>query len=160
MQSVEELLAKEGLDRGQPFTGSEQHLDGMLPLAIFDDTEYESRDPHGWVCKERGAPAAPGRVAMPSDDGSYTFQDCMVLDFNEQKNMYLVQLTMPGSGSGSATILCHDCCTLHQMPVVNGIKTCSVHCIMADAAQYGYSLVSLCRRLCCVTASPCGAQLL
>ncbi|KAL0019092.1 hypothetical protein WJX77_000912 [Trebouxia sp. C0004] len=78
MQDVEELLAKEGLDRGQPFTGSEQHLDGMLPLAIFDDTEYESRDPQGWVCKEPGAPAAPGRVAIPSDDGSHTFQDCTV----------------------------------------------------------------------------------
>ncbi len=110
MQDVEELLAKEGLDSGQPFTGSEQHLDGMLPLAIFDDTEYESRDPQGWVCKEPGAPAAPGRVAMPSDDGSYTFQDCTVLDYNEQKNTYLVQLMVAGYGSGSATSLSHQYC--------------------------------------------------
>jgi hypothetical protein len=135
MQDVEELLAKEGLDRGQPFTGSEQHLDGMLPLAIFDDTEYESRDAQGWVCKEPGAPAAPGRVAMPSDDGSYTFQDCTVLDYHEQKNTYLVQLMVPGYGSGSATILSHYCCKLYQILVVNVINACSILCIMADAAQ-------------------------
>ena len=98
MQDVEELLAKEGLDYGEPFTGFKHHLGGMLPLAIFDDTEYESRDPEGWVCKEPGAPAAPGRVAMPSDDGGFSFQDCMVLDYNEQKNTYLVQLMVDGSG--------------------------------------------------------------
>ena len=125
MQDVEELLAKEGLDRGQPFTGSEQHLDGLLPLAIFDDIEYESRDPQGWVCKEPGAPAAPGRVAMPTDDGSYTFQDCTVLDYNEQKNMYLVQLMVPGSGSGLTTSLPHHYCKLCEMPVIDVIRACT-----------------------------------
>ena len=98
MQKVEDLLVKEGLDQKQTFTGLNQQLDGMLPLAIFDDTEYESRDPHGWVCKEPGAPAAPGRVALPSADGTYSFRDCTVLDYNEQQHTYLVQLkTDPGA---------------------------------------------------------------
>ncbi len=138
MQDVEELLAKEGLDRGQPFTGSEQHLDGMLSLAIFDDTEYESRDPQGWVCKEPGAPAAPGRVAMPSDDGSYTFQDCTVLDYNEQKNTYLVQLMvpgLPGYGSGSATILSQHCCKFISDACHECGQSMHVLGIVADAAQ-------------------------
>lgn len=100
MQDVEELLAKEGLEHGQPFIGNDQQLDGMLPLAIFDDTEYESRDPQGWVCKQPGAPAAPGRVAMPSDDGSYSFQDCTVLDYNQLQNTYLVQLITETYGLG------------------------------------------------------------
>ena len=97
MQKVEDLLVKEALNHSQTFTGISRQLDGMLRVAIFDYTEYESRDPHRWVCKEPGAPAAPGRVAMPSADGTYSFKDCTVLDYDQQENTYLVQLeTEPG----------------------------------------------------------------
>lgn len=92
MQDVEELLAKEGLRAGEPFVGADQLTDGQLPLAIFDDTEYESRNPEGWISKLAGSPPAPGRVAMPSSDGSFAFQDCAVVDYNQQQNSFLVQL--------------------------------------------------------------------
>ena len=101
MQDIEELLTKEGLDPGQPFIGADQHIDGKLPLAIFDNTEYESRKPEGWVSKAPGAPAAPGRVAMPCGDGSFAFQDCIVVDYNQQQNTYLVQLTADTHAPGA-----------------------------------------------------------
>ena len=102
MQDIEELLAKEGLNPGQPFIGSDQESDGRLPLAIFDDTEYESRRPQGWVSKSPGAPPAPGRVAMPAGNGSFAFQDCTVIDFDQQQNSYLVQLTSGKYSSSEA----------------------------------------------------------
>ena len=104
MQDMEELLAKEGLRPGEPFACADQRTDGQLPLAIFDDTEYESRKPEGWISKLPGAPAAPGRVAMPSSDGSFAFQDCVVVDYNQQQNSFLVQLTTDKSSSGKAAI--------------------------------------------------------
>ena len=138
MQKVEDLLVKEGLDQKQTFTGLNQQLDGMLPLAIFDDTEYESRDPHGWVCKEPGAPAAPGRVAMPSIDGTYSFRDCTVLDYNEQQHTYLVQLTTePGaslltseSDAPSNSTHARSACSMH-MRVSIGLISAS---LKADAS--------------------------
>ena len=103
MQDIEELLAKEGLNPGQPFIGTDQESDGRLPLAVFDDTEYESRSAQGWVSKSPGAPPAPGRVAMPSENGSFAFQDCSVMDFDQQQNSYLVQLTSDEHSSGEAS---------------------------------------------------------
>lgn len=104
MQDVEELLAKEGLHPGEPFAGPGQLTDGQLPLAIFDDTEYESRNPEGWISKLPGAPPAPGRVAMPSSDGSFAFQDCAVVDYNQQQNSFLVQLAPANRDSGKAEL--------------------------------------------------------
>lgn len=104
MQDVEELLAKEGLHPGEPFAGPEQLPGGQLPLAIFDDTEYESRNPEGWISKLAGAPPAPGRVAMPSSDGSFAFQDCAVVDYNQQQNSFLVQLAPDNHDSGKAKV--------------------------------------------------------
>lgn len=103
MQTIEDLLAKEGLQHGEPFAGADQHIEGQLPLAIFDDTEYESRNPEGWINKTPGAPPAPGRVAMPSSDGNFAFQDCLVVDHNQQHNSFLVQLASDQSASGMAT---------------------------------------------------------
>lgn len=102
MQDIEELLAKEGLHPGEPFAGGDQHIEGQLPLAIFDDTEYESRNPEGWISKAPGAPPAPGRVAMPSSDGIFAFQDCTVLDYNQHSNSFLVQLALGQRDSGMA----------------------------------------------------------
>lgn len=110
MQDVEELLAKEGLRPGEPFAGVDQLAEGQLPLAIFDDTKYESRNPGGWISKLPGAPPAPGRVAMPSGDGSFAFQECNVVDYNQQQNSFLVQLASDKGASGKAKLssnICH-----------------------------------------------------
>ena len=103
MQTIEDLLAKEGLQPGEPFAGADQHIGGQLPLAIFDDTEYESRNPEGWISRTPGAPPAPGRVAMPSSNGNFAFQDCLVVDYNQQHNSFLVQLASDPDGSGNVT---------------------------------------------------------
>ena len=111
VQDMEELLAKEGLRPGEPFASADQPTEGQLSLAIFDDTEYESRNPEGWISKLPGAPPAPGRVAMPSSDGRFAFQDCVVVDYNQQQNSFLVQLTTDKSSSGKAKLpsnICHE----------------------------------------------------
>lgn len=117
MQSIEDLLAKEGLQHGEPFASADQHIEGQLPLAIFDDTEYESRNPEGWISKTLEAPPAPGRVAMPSSNGNFAFQNCLVVDYNQQHNSFLVQLASDQSGSGMATEpanICVGCLLAHQ----------------------------------------------
>ena len=111
MQGIEELLAKEGLRPGEPFAGADQLTEGQLPLAIFDDTDYESRNPEGWISNLPGAPPAPGRVAMPVGNGSFAFQDCNVVDYNQQQNSFLVQVASDTGAPGKAKLpsnICHD----------------------------------------------------
>ena len=98
MQDIQELMAREGVD--QPFTAVDEHSDGLLSLSTFDNTSYESRDPSGWVCQDAGAPSAPGRVAMPAAKGNFQYEECVVLNFNQQLNTYLVKLVSAQDNTG------------------------------------------------------------
>lgn len=102
MHDVQTLMAREGFE--QPFTAVDENVDGLLALSSFDDTSFETRDPSGWVCQDPGAPPAPGRVAMPAEKGTYAFQDCVVLNFNQQQNMYLVKLAAGQKEPGRFTL--------------------------------------------------------
>lgn len=99
MQDVQELISKEGVD--QPFTAVDENSDGLLSLSTFDDTVYETRDASGWVCQDSGAPPAPARVAMPAK-GTFQYEDCVVLNSNQQLNTYLVKLASASDDTGLA----------------------------------------------------------
>ena len=153
MQDIEELLAKEGLHPGEPFAGADQHMGGQLPLAIFDDTEYESRNPDGWVSKDPGAPPAPGRVAMPSSNGSFAFQDCTVVDYNQQHNSFLVQLTSGRNVSGKQT------CKFAETTSIRGSARCEslMHAMQSSTLL---SCIQCLKSICHHQNSPCCSAVL
>lgn len=102
MQDLQELLSREGVEN--PFSAVDEHSDGLLSLSTFDDTVYETRDASGWVCQDLGAPAAPGKVAMPAVKGTFQYEDCVVLNFNQELNTYLVRLASAADDTGMHTV--------------------------------------------------------
>ncbi|KAL2653917.1 hypothetical protein R1flu_022045 [Riccia fluitans] len=81
--SIEELLRKEGL---RP---DDMDFDNKkLPLYLFDDTSFETRFPHQWVDKVERVPALAG---VTSFEGKSVWKSCIVTDFLEDSNSYLVQ---------------------------------------------------------------------
>ena len=95
-------MAREGI--AQPFTAIDENSDGLLSLSAFDDTVYETRDPSGWVCQDTGAPPAPGKVAMPGAKGVFQYEACVVLNFNQQQNTYLVKLASAQDDTGMCSL--------------------------------------------------------
>lgn len=99
-QDLNSLLAKEGLDVSAE--GANKRA-AVLPLDVFDNTDFECRTPEEWVPKNAAAPHARGRVADMSG-GSCKWLDCVVLDYDEEKQLYLTEfegdvLVRPAAGS-------------------------------------------------------------
>jgi len=89
MQDMAELLKEQGVDCTAD--GMKAHS-SRLPLESFDNTEYESRTHKEWVITDgEGNVKTPARVAVTQMDGSVAWTPCVVLDFNEEENMYCVQ---------------------------------------------------------------------
>ncbi|KAK9803422.1 hypothetical protein WJX72_010826 [[Myrmecia] bisecta] len=98
MQSLPDLLSAEGVDLT---AGRERSpASSILGLEIFDDTDYESRTAAEWVPRIPGAPKTPAKVAVYHDDGSCSWEDCAVTDYDEPSNAYLVEVVAPAPLQG------------------------------------------------------------
>ncbi|XP_038950112.1 dynein axonemal heavy chain 1 isoform X1 [Rattus norvegicus] len=119
---IEQLLANEGIDSNklmprhpdlqQPQT-IEQGRDPLfpiyLPLKVFDNEEFDCRTPTEWLNMGLEPDAqyrkpVPGKALLPTDDAlghedpksqelDYRWCEVGVLDYDEEKKLYLVQKT-------------------------------------------------------------------
>lgn len=53
-----------------------------LDLAVFDNTDYETRLPVGWVPRVPGVAPTPARIAVPQPNGSSVWKEGRVVDFD------------------------------------------------------------------------------
>ncbi|WIA11828.1 hypothetical protein OEZ85_011917 [Tetradesmus obliquus] len=98
-QSIAELVAQEGLDLQQLSSRQDEQWDA---LEVFDDTTFESRNHEQWVPQIPGIPKAQAKVAVHSQDGSISWFDSLVLEYDSSRNRYLVQLQASSSGNCSS----------------------------------------------------------
>lgn len=119
---IEQLLASEGIDSNQlmprhpdpkhPQTIEQGHdplFPIYLPLKVFDNEEFDCRTPREWMDMglepgSLGRRPVPGKALLPTDDFlghedpkspklNYKWCEVGVLDYDEQKKLYLVQKT-------------------------------------------------------------------
>ncbi|WIA31960.1 hypothetical protein OEZ86_002815 [Tetradesmus obliquus] len=109
-QSIAELVAQEGLDLQQLSSRQDEQWDA---LEVFDDTTFESRNHEQWVPQIPGIPKAQAKVAVHSQDGSISWVDSLVLEYDSSRNRYLVQLQ---ASSTAEVQLAYELC-IDSMPV-------------------------------------------
>ena len=90
MQSLDKLLNDKGVDGTAAGMKRQRSL---LPLEIFDNTEYEERRPEEWApVRKEGGVRTPARAAFFEGDGSCTWKPCHVVECeNPSDGKYLVQ---------------------------------------------------------------------
>ena len=90
MQSLDKLLNDKGVDGTAAGMKRQRSL---LPLEIFDNTEYEERRPEEWApVRKEGGGRTPARAAFFEGDGSCVWKPCHVLECeNPSDGKYLVQ---------------------------------------------------------------------
>eukprot|EP00878_Enallax_costatus_P016966 GHUV01017809.1.p1 GENE.GHUV01017809.1~~GHUV01017809.1.p1 ORF type:complete len:1283 (+),score=439.89 GHUV01017809.1:87-3935(+) len=97
-QDIHQLVSQQGLNFEQLSRQPPEYWDH---IEVFDDTDHESRNPEQWVPRIPGIPKSQGKVAVRCQDGSISWMDALVLDFDSTGNRYLVQLQ---SGAASRSI--------------------------------------------------------
>ncbi|CAO2638238.1 Dynein axonemal heavy chain 1 [Lemmus lemmus] len=119
---IEQLLANEGIDSNKlmPRHPDPQHPQTIeqghdplfpiyLPLKVFDNEEFDCRTPKEWLNMglepgSQNRKPVPGKALLPTDDIlghedpksqnlDYRWCDVGVLDYDEEKKLYLVQKT-------------------------------------------------------------------
>lgn len=60
-------------------------------LANFDDCEFETRVPSGWIPSNSTSTPPLAKAAKLCGDGSWLWQNCTVHDYEEENNLCLVQ---------------------------------------------------------------------
>ncbi|KAK7819786.1 hypothetical protein U0070_012392 [Myodes glareolus] len=120
--NIEQLLANEGIDSNKlmprhpdlqhPQTIEQGHdplFPIYLPLKVFDNEEFDCRTPKEWLNMglepgSQNRKPVPGKALLPTDDIlghedpknqnlDYRWCDVGVLDYDEEKKLYLVQKT-------------------------------------------------------------------
>ncbi|KAG1679690.1 hypothetical protein FOA52_006209 [Chlamydomonas sp. UWO 241] len=93
-QDVAQLVAKEGMpDAPRP---------SVLALDAFDNTEFESRLPAGWVPRTAGVAPTPARVAVQQPDGAWAWQQCEVVGYDDASGADTYLVRMVGADGGAA----------------------------------------------------------
>lgn len=83
-----DLLKKEGVG----CSALDMHLwQSPFDLSIFDDFQFETRSPAEWLPPMNGYPSPPAKAARFGADGSCTWQDCLVHDFDGCTNQCQIQ---------------------------------------------------------------------
>lgn len=95
-QDIPSLLQREGCDPAA--AEATKRAASTLDVSIFDNTDWETRTPAEWVPKAPGVPPSPATVATFAADGSVSWVDATVVDYDAAANRYLVQTA--GSSSG------------------------------------------------------------
>lgn len=99
-QDINALLESNGFNAAEELNSKRPRT--ALHVAVFDNTDYESRTPQEWVPKQAGVPAAPAKVATFDAAGVCSWRECSVVDYNADKNMYVVRV-----GDAASTQLVH-----------------------------------------------------
>eukprot|EP00879_Flechtneria_rotunda_P028244 GHRR01030336.1.p1 GENE.GHRR01030336.1~~GHRR01030336.1.p1 ORF type:complete len:375 (+),score=131.41 GHRR01030336.1:177-1301(+) len=100
-QNISDLVVKEGIDLQQL---SSQAVN-WAHVEVFDDTTFESRNPEQWVPRIPGIPTSQAKVALLRMDGTLSWVESTVLDYERNTNRYLVQphtTQQPPSTAGQA----------------------------------------------------------
>ena len=97
-QNVEELLKQQGVDY-QLHAINVDHETGknsFLPLQIFDDTEFEPRNPEEWAqlgTNEEGVCCVPAKGLRLGPDNKGSFIPCEMVEYRAEDNIYVVRWT-------------------------------------------------------------------
>lgn len=81
-QDLSQLLVSEGYEARKRAS--------LFKLDIFDNTDYESRLPSQWVPKTPGVTPTPATVAIFDEQGDCSWEECIVVDYDEVANTYAV----------------------------------------------------------------------
>ena len=101
LQRKRRLYAEQDLSLLIQKEGVEAESKSRFGLDLFDDAGHESRLPSEWVPKTPGVPPTPAKVARINGSSS-SWETCLVTDYDEQCNLYLVTLVDPMGAKGES----------------------------------------------------------
>lgn len=112
-EDINSLLLESGVNYGK-YGLDIEHKSGKpsyLPLEIFDDTDFETRTPQGWLdvvadslTKDGIARKSVAR-ALRFDAGVGSFDECLVKNYNKDEERYHVVFLKPSSDGMKEAIL-------------------------------------------------------
>ena len=90
---------------------------------------------------------------MPAEKGTYAFQDCVVLNFNQQQNMYLVKLAADQKEPGTCSFPIECMHGLHVNETAAVSKTTNSRRIWAGSiVQLAHKIYDLLFLLACIAS--------